>query len=198
MRLIGLLAIGVLSVFLGACTTRPFFSPEITKDAETDTFDLKAWKEQADHPSGTSFVPHKVELGGQFIKVLSKEEGVVILAEEKSLERYPGYDPTWGKREGAFVFAIVFKGSLEPSMLEAGNELAVVGTTDRPGPELIDGTPKVLPHLNAQCLHIWKTKEAALHHIPWTGSMGYYPPENRTFCLENTKRRLLSTGGQSR
>ncbi len=195
MRIIGMF---VMCLLFAACTSPPFFSPEIMKGAETDTFDLKAWKEQADHPSGTNFVPHKVELGGQFLKVISKEEGVVILAEEKSLERYPGYDPTWVKREGEFVFAIVFKGSLEPSMLEAGNELAVVGTTDRPSPELIDGTPKVLPHLNAQCLHIWKTKEAALHYVPWVGSMGYYPPENRTFCLENTKRRLLSTERPSR
>jgi len=41
--------------------------------------------------------------------------------------------------------AIIFKGLLEPSMLGAWNELAVVGTTDRLSPELIDGSLNVLP-----------------------------------------------------
>ena len=57
MRTLGLFVMGVL---LAACTTTPMFPPEIMKDVEKDTFDFKAWQEQAYYPSSTKFVSHKV------------------------------------------------------------------------------------------------------------------------------------------
>ncbi len=180
MRIIGLFATCTL---LAACTTPPIFSPEIMNDVETDRFDFKAWKSQTDHPSTAKLFSHKVELGGQIVKAIQKPEGVVILAEEQAIEKYPGYCPECVKRESPSMFAIVFNGSLEPSMLQAGNELAVIGTTGEASTEVLDGATKVLPHLHAQCLHIWKTQEAKMPDFAWEGAMGYLPPEHRIFCL---------------
>lgn len=192
MRLIGLF---VVCLWLAACTTPPIFPPRIMKDVETDRFNFKEWKEEASHPATASMGPHHVELGGRILNVIRTPDGVIILAEEQAIEKYAGYCPECVKREYPSTFAIVFTGSLEPSMLEAGNELAVVGTTDRPGIEMIDGTPQMLPHLTAQCLHIWKTQEAKMPDIAWEGNMGYVPPEHGIFCRDNRMGKSLPLSG---
>ncbi|MBX3332822.1 MAG: Slp family lipoprotein [Nitrospira sp.] len=182
MRFIVLL---VMCLWLAACTTPPIFPPGMMKDVETDTFNFKAWKEEANHPTTDSMSPHHVELGGRILNVVRTLDGVIILAEEQAIEKYAGYCPECVKREYPSTFGIVFTGSLEPSMLEAGNEFAVIGTTDRPTTEMIDGIPQMLPHLIAQCLHIWKTQEAKMPDIAWEGNMGYWPPEDGIFCRAN-------------
>jgi hypothetical protein len=58
------------------------FLPTVTKDVEANTFDAKAWEQEAYQPSRTSFIPHKVELAGEIIRVLQKSDHLVILAEE--------------------------------------------------------------------------------------------------------------------
>lgn len=193
MRIIGLFATGIL---LAACTTPPIFPSEVMKDVETGTFDFKAWQEQTNHPSDTPALSRTVELGGHILSTIRKPDSVVIIAEEQPIEKYPGYCRTCVKRNRSSTFAIVFAGSLEPSMLQAGNELAVVGTTDKPSPELIAGTPKLLPHLNARCLHIWKTQEAQIPDFVWEGAMGYVPPGHGIFCRENGDGKPLSTGSR--
>ncbi len=196
MRIIGLFAICVFGAFSGACTTPPIFPPEIMKDVETNTFDFKAWKDQAHQTSTTNMPPHKVELGARILNVIRNPQGIIILAEEQAIEKYAGYCPKCVKRDYPSTFAIVFAGSLDdPGMLEAGNELAVVGTTDRPSPELIAGTAKMLPHLNAHCLHIWKTEEAKMPAFFWEGAMGYVPPEHGIFCRDDSQRKSSSSGG---
>lgn len=193
MRPIGLF---VMCVVLVACTTPPVFPPEITKGIETDTVAVKAWKEQKSYPSGANFVSHKVELGGQITQVVRKPDGVVILAEEQPIDKYLGYGPTSLRREGALEFAIVFKGFPDADMLQVGNQLAVVGATDGSRPEVVDQTPTVVPHLLAQCLHIWKTQGVDTNNLYYAGSMGQrYPLENRTFCHEEGNGETLSTGG---
>jgi starvation-inducible outer membrane lipoprotein len=152
------LSLFVMGILLAACTTTPMFPPEIMKDVERDTFDFKAWKEQAYQPSNAHFVPHKVELGGQIIKVIQKPEGVVILAAKQSIEKYPEYGSGLAEQESPFIFAILFYGFPESGMLQVGNTFAVVGATDRARADVIGWSPGVLPHLRAQCLHIWNTQ----------------------------------------
>ena len=193
MRIVGLFAIYVL---LAACTTTPMFPPEIMKDVEKDTFDFKTWKEQAYHPSNAHFVPHKVELGGRIIKVVQKPEGVLILAEKQPVEKYPGYGPRSAEQESPLMYAILFNGFPESGMLQVGNRLAVVGATDKAGTEVIGWIPTTMPHLLAQCLHIWNTQGVkTVDDFPYEGMMGYYPPEERTFCVEENERGSLSASG---
>lgn len=182
MRMIGLVT---MSVCLSACSTTPMFPPAITKDVEADTFDVKAWEDQAYHSSSGAFVPHKVELAGEIIRVIQKPKGVVILAEERPLDTPPASSSIKTEQDDAPWFAITFKGAVEPSLLQAGNRLVVVGTTQRASQEMLGGAPRMLPHLLAQCLHIWDTREAEMANFSYYGGpMGHHPPEERTFCLE--------------
>ncbi|MBS0181503.1 MAG: Slp family lipoprotein [Nitrospira sp.] len=189
MRVIGLVT---MSVWLSACSTTPMFPPTIMKDVEANTFDAKTWEDQAYHPSSAAFVPHKVELAGEIIRVIQKPDGVVILAEEQPLDTNPTSSQASPQQDGAPWFAITFKGAVEPSLLQAGNRLTVVGTTHRAGSEMLGGAPRMLPHLMAQCLHIWNTRESEMANFSYYGGpMGHHPPEERTFCLEG------STAGSS-
>jgi len=196
MRIIGLFA---MCLWLGACTTTPLFPSEIMKDVETDTAAFKAWKDQSDRPSTSNFVSHKVELGAQILNVIRKPQGVTIIAEEQPIDPYIGYGPTKVIREGAFHFAIDLKSISDVAMFQAGNQLAVVGVVSNSRQEVIDGVPRVLPHLSAQCLHIWKTQEYETDVVPWEGSMGgYYPLEEQTFCKQENTQGVLATGDDQR
>jgi starvation-inducible outer membrane lipoprotein len=198
MRTIGVFTSCALYIFLyvllGACTTKPLFSPEVMKDVETDNFNVKAWQEQAYHPSSASFGTHKVALGGEIMRVIPKSEGVELLVVEESVKQYQAYRPTNVQREDSFWYVIDFNGSPEPDMLQRGNKLVVVGTTDRASTEIISGAQKVLPHLLAQCLHIWRIKELETNEFP-NGDTGYYPRKEQTFCLEKTKGISLFPSG---
>ena len=191
MRMIGLFAMCVL---LEACTMMPMFPPEVMKNVETDTFDVEAWQAQTYRPSNAGFVPHKVELGGEIIEVIRKPEGVVLLVEEQPIENHPAYGSKSKSmnRGDAFWYAIAFNGSPESSMLQRGNKLVAVGMTDRAGTEMIGGAPRVLPHLLAQCLHIWNIRESeAANFSYYGGPMGHHPAEERTFCLRDDSGKAL-------
>lgn len=193
MRIISLFA---MCLWLGACTTTPLFPPEVMKDVEANSFDIRAWEKEAYHPSITPFVSHKVELAGEIIKVIRKPDSVVILAEERPLDAHLASNQTSVEQDGSPWFAITFKGSVEPRMLQAGNRLIAVGTTNRASAEMLGGSPRVLPHLIAQCLHIWNTEGVKNMHVySASGLVGEYPPEERTSCIEENKERSLSTSG---
>lgn len=192
MRPLGLFA---MCIVMAACTAPPMFPPELTRDIKADPVALKAWKEQTSYPSGASFISHKVQLGGQITQVIRKTDGVVILVEEQPIDKYLGYGPTSVGRQGSFEFAIVLHGFPDADMLQAGNHLAVVGATVGSTPEAIGWKPRVLPHLLAQCLYIWKTQELGTDNFAYEGSMGYYPLEKKTFCQEEGKGDSLSTDG---
>ncbi|BFU92245.1 MAG: hypothetical protein NTAFB01_34320 [Nitrospira sp.] len=183
MRLIRLFAMCVL---LEACIMMPMFPPEVMKDVETNTFDVEAWQKQAYRPSNVDFVPHKVALGGEIIQVIRKPEDVVLLVEGQPIKKHPTYGSKSVEREDSFWYAIAFSGSLGSDILQRGNKLAVVGMTDRADTQIIGGAPMVLPHLLAECLHIWNTREAELANFScYRGPMGHHPAEERTFCLED-------------
>lgn len=197
MRMIGLLTMSAMGMWLSACSTSPMFPQAITKDVETNTRDVKAWEDAAYHPSSAKFVPQKVELAGEIIRVIQKPDGVVILAEERSLDTDPASTQTGAQQDSAPWFAITFKGSVAPSLLQAGNRLTVVGTTHRASAEMLGGAPRMLPHLVAQCLHIWNTRESeAANFSYYGGPMGHHPAEERTFCLEGSNAGSSPSGSQ--
>jgi hypothetical protein len=189
MRIGGLFAIGVL---FAACTAPPIFPPEIMKDVETDTFVLKAWKDQTYYPTTVNLASHKVQLGGQITQVIRNPDGVIILAKEQPVNAYLGYGPTPVIRKGSFEFAIVLTSFPDADMLQAGNQIAVVGTTDGARPVVMGGMPRVLPHLLARCLRIWKTDGYETDFVHYEGSMGHYRLEKRTWCQEDSEERSLA------
>ncbi len=188
MRLIRLF---VMCVLLEACIMMPMFPPEVMENVETSAFDVEAWQEQAYRPSNVDFVPHKVALGGEIIQVIRKPEGVVLLVEEQPIEDQPAYGSKSLDREDSFWYAVAFNGSLEPDMLQRGNKLVVVGMTGRAATQMIGGASRVLPHLLAECLHIWNTREAEMaNFFCYGGPMGHHPAEERTFCLDDSVKSL--------
>jgi len=194
MRIIGLFLIGLL---VGSCSADPF-SAKVMKGVETDTFDIKAWEDQAYHPSNTAFVSHKVELGGMILQVRHTPEGIVILAEEQPLGGPPGSSPSRVERENAPWFAITFQGAVDPKVLQTGNQLLAVGMTNRASPELFGGAPRMLPHLTAQCLHIWNTEEVKNMYV-CAGNRSYagrYPADERTFCREENPAGSVPSGSE--
>jgi starvation-inducible outer membrane lipoprotein len=191
MRIIGLAA---MSMWLSACTATPMFPPVIMKDVEANTFDVKAWEEQAYHPSGTTFVPHKVELAGEIIKVIWKPDSIVILAEERPLETHPESGQTSIEQDGSAWFAITFKGTVEPEMLQSGNRLIAVGMTSQARAEMLGGAPRMLPHLRAQCLHVWNTEGVKNMYAYFENFVEAYPPEERTVCREDSAAGSMSSG----
>jgi hypothetical protein len=193
MRIIGLFLIGLM---LGSCT-HPIFPSKVMKGAETDSFDVKAWEDQAYHPShAPTFVPHKVELAGMILKVSHKADGIVILAEEQPLGASPAASSARVERENAPWFAITFQGSVDPKVLQTGNQLLSVGVTNRASPELFGGAPRMLPHLTAQCLHIWNTEEVKNMYLCTgdTTTAGRYPADERTFCVEGHTPESVPSG----
>ncbi|MBS0165573.1 MAG: hypothetical protein JSR29_05815 [Nitrospira sp.] len=144
MHTVGLLTMGL---WLADCTNTLLFPSEIIKGIENDTFAFKAWKEQTSYPSA------------HILKVIPTREEIVIPADRRPVDVQQSYDPKDGKREDLFRFAIIFNGTLDDGMLQAGNRLVVVRVTDKAGPEVVGWLQNVLPHLHAQCLHIWKSDE---------------------------------------
>jgi starvation-inducible outer membrane lipoprotein len=172
------------------------FPPVIMKDVEANTFDVKAWEEQAYHPSGAKFVPHKVELAGQIIKVIQKPDGVVILAEEHPIGERPMSGSTNIEQEDAPWFAITFKGTVESRMFQAGNRLIAVGTTSQARAEMLGGAPRMLPHLRAQCLHVWNTEGVKNMYAYFEDFVEAYSPEERTVCREDSAAGSMFSGSQ--
>lgn len=193
MRIIGMVA---MSVWFTACTSTPMFPPEMMKDVEANTFDAKAWEQQAYQLPGEKFVPHKVELAGQIVKVIQKSKWIIILAEERPIGERPNSGQTNSEPEDAPWFAITFRGTVEPKMLQAGNRLIAVGTTRQARPEMLGGAPRMLPHLKAQCLHIWNTEGVKNMYAYFDDFVEAYPPEERTFCRKDKMTGEMANGVQ--
>lgn len=188
------IAVFAMCVLLAACTNNPFFPLEAMNGVNNDTVALKAWKDQVSYPSA-SFTSEKVEMEGAIIKVIPKPEGTVIVVDGYPMGKDPLFDPKSQSSEGVFRFAIIFNGMLDPSMLQTGNRLVVIGATDKPAPESIGWIPKPLPHLRARCLHIWKIDKSELNRFPY-GDMSRSTQEERTFCHKENIGKSSSTGGQ--
>lgn len=194
MRLIGLIATGL---WLTACTTPPMFPPAVMQDVEGDTFDAKAWMDRAYHSSKRTLAPHKVKLGGVILQVIRYPDGgVIILVNQEPFKTNSEPSATSLHQDFTPWFVITFQKAVDPEMLQTGNQIIAVGTTDEARAELFGGAPRVLPHLKAQCLHIWNIHSVNNMYL-CTGENSYaavYPPVERTFCLEENPAESVSSG----
>ncbi|HMS82351.1 MAG TPA: Slp family lipoprotein [Nitrospira sp.] len=182
-----------LFVLLAACTNTPLFPPDVMNGVNFDTVGIKAWKDQVSHPSA-NFASQKVEMEGTIIKVIPKPEGAVILIDGHPIGEDRLFHPEGKAGEDILRFAIVFNGMVDPDMLQTGNRVVVIGVTDKPALESIGWMPRPLPHLRAQCLHIWKTDESERNRFPY-GDMSRATQEEQTFCHKENIEKHVSTGG---
>lgn len=196
MRLTGLL---VLCLMLAACTNAPF-PPAVMKEFGPNTFDVRAWMDQAYHPAHKDFTSRKVKLAGVILEAIRNPDGVVLLVKQEQLKEDIKTSPTSVEQDSPRWFALVFHGAVEPRVLQTGNHLIAVGMTDSASAESFGGAPRVLPHLQAQCLHVWNDLGVQNMYLcnGDTSYAGLYPPDEQTFCLERNTADGMSSGSDSK
>ncbi len=83
-------------------------------------------------------------------------------------------------------FLVLYSEPINPQFLWNGNEFMVDGqyTGTKEYVNLV-GSSRPVPHIKAQCLHVWKTGSADLQEFTDQPAVGfpYFPPMERTFCL---------------
>lgn len=166
----------VLAVFLGiaACSTyQPF--PHEVMDGVDPNFDFSQWRMVPNQA-----LERKIQLGGSILHSERKDGNVTIVVTQLPIVEHPAYGPKdTGKRSGEF--AVTFMGKIEPSMLQRGNRLIVVGTTKAAKVVTVDDMPRSFPTVSAKCLHIWNTGGRDIADFPSYGA-GYETLEEDTFC----------------
>ncbi len=162
------------SLVLSACAPYRVFPPEVTKGVDQD-FDFSAWR-----LTPNAKTDRKIQLGGRIIQADTKDGTVSIVAAQMPIVEHPAYGPKdTGKRSGEF--AITYQGKIEPNLLQTGNRLIVVGTTQTTKVIVVDDIPRSLATVMAQCLHIWNTGGREIADFPSYGA-GYETLEEQTVC----------------
>ena len=147
-----------------------------------------------------SLVKQPKKYQGQFLRMAGRMAGIekqgkgsLIIAEFMLFPKNPnlrpetpkiGNESTTEKKRRRFL--VVYPEPIDPQFLWSGNEFLVYGQYT--GPEeyvTLVGTSRSVPHIKAQCLHVWKTGSADLQEFTDSPALGfpYYPPMERTFCL---------------
>lgn len=174
MKLTAAVAALLACALLSACAPRVIFTPEAMTGVDPD-FDFTRWRMLPNQAEA-----RKILLGGMIIQSDVQSDTITIATAQLPIVESPAYGPKdTGKRSGEF--AIVYRGKLESSFLQPGNRVMVVGTTHEPKIVVINDSPRNLPTVMAQCLHLWKTGGRDIADFPSFGG-GYEPLEEQTFC----------------
>lgn len=164
----------VIVIGLSACAPSTVFSPEVL-DGVDPNFDFTRWR-MLPNQAGEK----KIQLGGRIIQAESNGDGVTMVVAQLPIVEHPAYGPKdTGKSSGEF--AITYGGKIEPSFLQRGNRIMVVGVTHASKVVAIDDLPKSLPTVQATCVHIWKTGGRDISDFPSYGA-GYETLEEETLC----------------
>ena len=139
------------------------------------------------------FQGQSLRMAGRMIGIEKQEQGLKISAElmlfpdnpnlrpetlKADQERRPGQ-----KRQRFFV---EYSETIDPQFVWNGNEFLVFGQyTGTEDFVNMVGSSRPVPHIRAQCLHIWQTGSADLQEFTDQPAVGfpYFPPLERTFCL---------------
>lgn len=154
----------------------------VMTDVEHNSSVIKTWKEQS-YRSGANVVLHKVVLARQIMWVLRNRKAWSFLSWRSPRGKYRGHDFTGVQQKDKFLYEIFYRGFPDPGMLQRGNRLVVVGTTDGASEETIGPGAKVLPHLLEQRLHVWQIDEFEANRLPYGDTAGYFPLESM-YCDE--------------
>jgi starvation-inducible outer membrane lipoprotein len=164
----------LITTTLVACTAPSLFPPDTLKGVDQN-FDFAHWRMVPNQAEAK-----KIQLGGRVIQAETKGENITIVTAQLPIVDHPAYGPKdVGKRSGEF--AIVYQGKIDPSFLQPGNRIMVIGTTHASRVVSVDDLPKSLPTVKAACVHIWKTGGRDIADFPSFGA-GYETLEEETFC----------------
>jgi starvation-inducible outer membrane lipoprotein len=164
----------LISIGLSACAPSTVFSPEVLEGVDPN-FNFGRWRmlpNQAEEK--------KIQLGGRIIYGEMKGDHATIVVAQLPIVEHPAYGPNDTGRSGG-DFAITYAGKVEPSFLQRGNRIMVVGVTHGPKVVAINDLPKSLPTVQAICIHLWKTGGRDIADFPSYGA-GYESLEVETLC----------------
>ena len=127
-------------------------------------FDFQLWQNTTNTQSG-----RKVEIGG---RILETHPGVtrttIVVAQLPIVER-PAYEPTdASKSKGRFV--VMFPGQVATKWTMGGTRIAAIETTMASQRVSVDEVARVLPFLQASCIHFWATMGSEISQFTPTGS----------------------------
>jgi starvation-inducible outer membrane lipoprotein len=162
-----------VSVAVTACSPT-VFAPEVLEGVDPH-FDFTRWRLVPNHAAGK-----KVQLGGRIIQSQTQGDSVTIVAAQLPIVHHPAYGPNDAGKNGG-EFAILYQGKVEPSFLQRGNRIMVVGLTQASKVVAVDDLPKSLPAVQANCIHLWKTGGREIADFPNYGA-GYETLEEETLC----------------
>jgi len=164
----------LISLGLNACAPSTVFSPEVLQGVDPH-FDFTRWR-MLPNQAGEK----KIQLGGRIIQAETNGDNATIVVAQLPIVEHPAYGPKdTGKLSGEF--AVTYQGKVEPSFLQRGNRIMVVGMTQAAKVVAVDDLPKSLPTVQATCVHIWKTGGRDISDFPSFGA-GYETLEEETLC----------------
>jgi starvation-inducible outer membrane lipoprotein len=144
-----------------------------------------------EHPA--DYQGQSLRMAGRMVGIEKQEHGSLIMAEFMLFPKNPNLRPETPKTEKGYThgekrrrFVVLYSEPIDPQFLWNGNEFMVFGKyTGTEDYVNLVGASRPVPHIQAQCLHIWKTGSADLQEFTDQPALGfpYYPPMERTFCL---------------
>jgi starvation-inducible outer membrane lipoprotein len=144
-------------------------------DGVDEDFEFKGRDLAHNAPTGK-----KVHLGGRIIQAQVEDEEVVLLVAQLPIVHRPVYGPKETGKPTAKL-AVFHRGKLDPTSLQPGNRLILVGTIKGDTAIAVDEVPHHVPMIVAECLHIWKTGRADVSDY----GIGDEPLEENTICRED-------------
>ncbi|MBS0151249.1 MAG: alkaline phosphatase D family protein [Nitrospira sp.] len=188
---------GILLLYSLAACTHPLFPPDVTK-ALDPSLQMDIFNPEAE----TYLTNHLIQVGGRISDVEKTVDGSMITVEALPLNKSRTMVIESAPSTGSFV--LQYSQHLDPSALERGNKLIVVGVLTDSSTVTPPSARKPLPLVMARCLHVWKTGRYEVRDFPHLPT-GYYTLRHQTYCLNSSldpasafdKASVQSTGAVS-
>jgi starvation-inducible outer membrane lipoprotein len=155
------------------------FPPKVTDGVDAN-FDFSRWRTMPNEAEGK-----KVQIGGRIVQSQVSGEVVTIVVSQLPIVNHPAYGPKDnGKNNGEFV--ITHQGKIEPTILQPGNRVIVVGTIRHSEVVTVGDLSRNFPIVSAQCFHVWNTQGRDIADFPFYEA-GYATLEQKTVCARASK-----------
>jgi starvation-inducible outer membrane lipoprotein len=163
------------SLLFLSCSPSPIF-PQGVRERTDSLFDFQAWKTTSRGLSG-----RKIEIGGRIVETHTGGSGTRIIVAELPIVHRPFYGPTDVMRSKG-LFIVSLPGPVDSKWTQEGNRLIAIGTTGAREGGSVDEVVRLLPTLQAICIHFWATLGSEISQFTHTGSHEAAP--EKTMCWE--------------
>ena len=151
----------------------------------------KDYESLIEHP--TDHQGQSLRMAGRMVGIEKQDQGTLIIAEFMLFPQNSNLRPETPKSDSENSpgkkrrrFLVLYTDPIDREFLWNGNEFMVSGQyTGTENFVNLVGSSHPVPHIKANCLHVWKTGSADLQEFTDQPGVGfpYFPPMERTFCL---------------